>query len=100
MQSLMGDRLLKWFLNSSRRRFRRTSSERAESKSESEGALPGLPGRTSDDSTKGVVQSQSESKPQSLCGEPEAPDELDSNNEFLTEEAVPAGSDDMEGYKS
>jgi hypothetical protein len=34
MQSLMGDRLLKWFLNRSRRRFRRADSAQAESKPE------------------------------------------------------------------
>ncbi len=43
MQSLMGDRLLKWFLNSSRRRFRHTGVERAGSASESDGAVSKLP---------------------------------------------------------
>ncbi len=42
MQSLMGDRLLKWFLDSSRRRFRHSRSEQAESTSESEGAVSSL----------------------------------------------------------
>ncbi len=100
MQSLMGDRLLKWFLNSSRRRFRRDGAEQAEAILASEAAPTGLPGRTSDDSTKGVVQSQSDGGPQSLCGEPETSDELDSNDEFLAEDAVPASSEGSQGSES
>ncbi len=48
MQSLIGDRLLKLFLQSSYRRFHRAGSEPAESKLEGEGTSSDLPGGPSD----------------------------------------------------
>ncbi len=99
MQSLMGNRLLELFLKSTRRRGWRTRSERAESKAESEGALAGLPDRTSDHSTDGVVHSQSDGGQQGGCGETQVPNEPHGNKDFLVEHAAPVSSDDMEGGK-
>ncbi len=48
MQSLIGDRLLKLFLQSRYRRFHRAGSEPAESKLEGEGTSSDLPGGPSD----------------------------------------------------
>ncbi len=99
MQSLVGDRLLKLFLKRSRRWLRRAGTEQVESRPESEGALAGLPERTSDHSTNGVVQSQSEGGQQGVCGETQVPNEPHGNKDFLVEHAAPVSSDDMEGGK-
>ncbi len=100
MQSLMGDRILKWFLKSSARRLRRSSSKRVESEPESERALTVLPETTSDHSTTDVVQPQSEDGPQDRCGETQVPDELESNSDFLAEDAALVSSDRMQGSGS
>lgn len=97
MQSLVGDRLLKLFLKRKRRRVRHAGSGQVESKPESERALTGLPERTSDQSMNGAVQSQSEGGTQGLGGETKVPGELDSNNEFMAEDAAPVSGDDLDG---
>ncbi len=49
MQSLMGDRLLKWFLSSSRLRFPRVGLARARSESERSGTESALPDGAGDE---------------------------------------------------
>ena len=112
MQSLMGDRLLKWFLNSSRRRFRRKGSKRADSISEMEGRLSNPPEGTSDgedqadDTVQGHagnleshVQSQSNRGLQCSSGDARTSDQISADNEILVEDGTPS-PDDTEGYES
>ncbi len=99
MQSLMGDRLLKLFLKSTRRRMRRSGSEQVESKPEREGALTGLPERILDHSTKGVLQSQSEPDPQCSRGQTPAADETCTDNKDLVDDTT-TSRDGSEGYES
>ncbi len=99
MQSLMGDRLLKLFLKRSRRRLRRAVSEQVESRPEREGALAGLPERSLDHSTKGVVPSQSEPDPQCSRGQTLAADETSRDTEDAVDDTT-ASRDGSEGCES
>lgn len=109
MQSLMGDRLLKWFLNNRRRRFRRSGSARAESKPGSGATRSSLPEASSADqvqanikaqchaeSTEGLVKSQSNQGLQSPSGETAADGEIGRDHERPLDEAT-EGRDDSEG---